>query len=96
MIEYTGKKPEPTSEKRRLTDKQIQAINSILSKDQRVELIPTKTGVTVFRVRREDSDLRPADYKSAALPAELRRQKRAATCKNLLQVTALVLPVKRL
>ena len=54
MIEYTGKQPEPSDEKRQLTDKQIQTINSILAKDQRVELIPTKTGVTVFRVRREE------------------------------------------
>ena len=54
MIEYTGKQPEPSAKKRQLTDKQIQTINSILAKDQRVELIPTKTGVTVFRVRREE------------------------------------------
>ena len=54
MIEYTGKQPEPSAEKRQLTDKQIQTINSILARDQRVELIPTKTGVTVFRVRREE------------------------------------------
>lgn len=54
MIEYTGKQPEPSAEKRQLTDKQIETINSILARDQRVELIPTKTGVTVFRVRREE------------------------------------------
>lgn len=54
MIEYTGKQPEPSAEKRQLTEKQIQAINGILARDQRVELIPTKTGVAVFRVRREE------------------------------------------
>ena len=37
-----------------LTDANIKAINSVLAKDQRVELIPTKDGVRVIRVKREE------------------------------------------
>ena len=37
-----------------LTDANIKAINSVLAKDQRVELIPTKDGVRVIRIKREE------------------------------------------
>lgn len=37
-----------------LTPDDITKINSILAKDQRVELIPTREGVKVFHVRREE------------------------------------------
>ena len=39
---------------KKLTDDQIRAINEVLSRDQRVELIPTREGVRVIRIRRED------------------------------------------
>ena len=39
---------------RSLTPQDIQMINDLLRKDQRVELIPTKNGVMVYRVRREE------------------------------------------
>jgi hypothetical protein len=38
---------------KKLTEKQIKAIESTLSKDDRVELIPVKDGVKVMRVKRE-------------------------------------------
>ena len=38
----------------KLDDKTIRAIEAVLSKDQRVELIPTKDGVRVIHVRREE------------------------------------------
>ena len=38
----------------KLTEDKIQAIVSVLSKGERVELIPTKDGVRVIRVRREE------------------------------------------
>ena len=38
----------------KLTEGNIKAINSVLEKDQRVELIPTKDGVRVIRVKREE------------------------------------------
>jgi hypothetical protein len=37
-----------------LTAEQIKAIEQILSKDQRVELIPIKDGVRVFEIRRKE------------------------------------------
>lgn len=37
-----------------LTESNIKAINSVLCKDQRVELIPTKDGVRVIRVERKE------------------------------------------
>ena len=37
-----------------LTDDIIKRIESVLAKDERVELIPTKDGVRVIRVRREE------------------------------------------
>ena len=37
----------------KLDAKTIKAIETILSKDDRVELIPTKDGVNVIRIRRE-------------------------------------------
>ena len=37
-----------------LTDENIRAINSVLAKDQRVELIPTERGVRVIHVKREE------------------------------------------
>ena len=39
---------------RSLTPQDIQMINDLLRKDQRVELIPTKNSVMVYRVRREE------------------------------------------
>ena len=36
-----------------MTDKAIDAIESILAKGDRVELIPTKDGVKIVRIRRE-------------------------------------------
>ena len=37
-----------------LTAENITAINAVLAKDQRVELIPTRDGVKVIHVRREE------------------------------------------
>ena len=37
-----------------LTESEIRAINAVLSRDQRVELIPTREGVKVYHVRREE------------------------------------------
>ncbi len=37
-----------------MTEKTIKAIESILAKGDRVELIPVKDGVKVMRVRREE------------------------------------------
>lgn len=37
-----------------LSQAEIRAINAVLSQDQRVELIPTKDGVRVIRIRREE------------------------------------------
>ena len=37
-----------------LAPKDIDAINALLRKDQRVELIPTKTGVRVIHIRRDE------------------------------------------
>lgn len=39
---------------KRLTPENIAAINAVLAKEQRVELIPTKDGVKVIHVRREE------------------------------------------
>ena len=39
---------------RALTDDEIERINSMLAKDQRVELIPTKDGVRVIEIKREE------------------------------------------
>ena len=36
-----------------MTDKAIDTIESILAKGDRVELIPTKDGVKIVRIRRE-------------------------------------------
>ena len=43
-----------TIDERWLSPENIAAINAILASDQRVELIPTKRGVMVYRVRREE------------------------------------------
>ena len=40
--------------KNELTAEHIAAINAVLAKDQRVELIPTKNGVRVIHVHREE------------------------------------------
>lgn len=37
----------------KLDEKTIRAIEAVLAKDQRVELIPTKDGVKVIHVKRE-------------------------------------------
>lgn len=37
-----------------LTESQIETINAMLAKGQRIELIPTKAGVRVIRVRRDE------------------------------------------
>ena len=41
-------------DKMMLTDENIRAINSVLAKDQRVELIPTERGVRVIHVQRKE------------------------------------------
>lgn len=41
------------NDKIELTEKQLQAIHRILEKDNRVELIPTKYGVKIVKVKRE-------------------------------------------
>lgn len=41
------------SSKIELTEKQLQAIERILNKGNRVEIIPTKDGCKVFKVKRE-------------------------------------------
>ncbi len=37
-----------------LSPSKIEAINDLLRKDQRVELIPTKNGVRVLHIRRDE------------------------------------------
>ena len=37
-----------------LSQAEIRAINAVLSQDQRVELIPTKDGVRVIRILRQE------------------------------------------
>lgn len=46
----------PDGAKRRaeLSAENIKAINAVLAKDQRVELIPTRDGVKVIQIRREE------------------------------------------
>lgn len=39
---------------KKLTQENIDAINAVLAMDHRVELIPTKDGVRVIHVRREE------------------------------------------
>lgn len=46
--------PDTSKRKIELTAENIRAINAVLSRDQRVELIPTKDGVRVIHVRREE------------------------------------------
>ena len=46
--------PDGTKRYVELTAENIKAINSVLAKDQRVELIPTRDGVKVIHVRREE------------------------------------------
>lgn len=46
--------PDTSKRRNELTAENIRAINAVLSKDQRVELIPTKDGVRVIHVRREE------------------------------------------
>ena len=37
-----------------LTEKDIAKINSVLAKDQRVEVIPVKDGVRVIKIKRDE------------------------------------------
>lgn len=37
-----------------LKDVDIRAINSVLAKDQRVEVIPTKDGIKIFSLKRKE------------------------------------------
>lgn len=37
-----------------LTPENIQTINAVLAKDQRVELIPTRDGIRIIRIKREE------------------------------------------
>ena len=37
-----------------LTQENIDAINAVLAKDQRVEVVPTKDGVRVFHIKRQE------------------------------------------
>ena len=39
---------------KRLTPQDVDAINAILAKDQRVELIPTRDGIRLIHVKREE------------------------------------------
>lgn len=41
-------------ERQRMDEKTIKAIEAILAKDERVELIPTKDGVKVIHIKREN------------------------------------------
>lgn len=41
----------------------LQAINSVLKKGDRVELIPTKNGVRVIHIRRENVDVNKGKMK---------------------------------
>ena len=43
-----------TKKKIELSPENIKAINAVLAKDQRVELIPTKDGVRVIHIRRDE------------------------------------------
>lgn len=43
----------------KMDEKTIRAIESILAKEQRVELIPTKDGVKVLRIKREEVKAAP-------------------------------------
>lgn len=38
----------------RLTEADIKAITAVLAKDYRVELIPTKAGVKIIKLKREE------------------------------------------
>lgn len=38
-----------------LSEQNIRSINDVLKKEQRVELIPTKDGVKVIKVKREEA-----------------------------------------
>lgn len=40
--------------KNELTPEHIAAINAVLAKDQRVELIPTRDGIRVIYIKREE------------------------------------------
>lgn len=53
---YTSGGFMPDGAKRRaeLSAENIKAINAVLAKDQRVELIPTRDGVKVIQIRREE------------------------------------------
>lgn len=37
-----------------LSEKNIEAINRVLAKEQRVELIPTRDGVRIIRIERKE------------------------------------------
>lgn len=43
-----------TKMQKTLTEADISVINSVLARDQRVELIPTRDGVRVICIRREE------------------------------------------
>lgn len=42
-----------------LTPENIRTINAVLAKDQRVELIPTKDGIKIIRIKREEAKSPP-------------------------------------
>ncbi len=44
-------------------DKTLQAINNVLKKGDRVELVPTKDGVRVIHIRRENVDVNKGKMK---------------------------------
>jgi len=46
--------------KRKLTQAEVQAIESVLNKDSRVEVVPTKNGVKILEVRREQVNIEPS------------------------------------
>ena len=49
-----GFMPDSTKRRAELSAENIKAINAVLAKDQRVELIPTRDGVKVIQIRREE------------------------------------------
>lgn len=53
-VGYPGEVALPGVRCRSVDDKTIKAAESILSRGERVELIPVKDGVKVVRVRREE------------------------------------------
>jgi hypothetical protein len=54
MIDKIDKKLYNEDMKYRLTDEQVDLIQAVLSKGERVELIPTKDAIKLLQVRRQE------------------------------------------